>query len=552
MASLQILPLGGIGKVTQNMYLYIYGDEILIVDCGIGFPDVYSPGVDIMIPDIAYLSKQLEQGKHIAGMILTHGHDDHIAALPYILPQLPEFPIYASPLTAGFASQRMTDGGIQREITVIRDGERYQVGENFNFESLAVTHSVPDTKHFAIRTPEGMIYHGTDFKIDKQPVNGVTVDIERIKQLGEEGVLCMLLDCLRVEREEWVPSESTVGPVIDRIISETKGKAIVTMMSSHIHRIQQTVDSAHRHGRQVAFVGRSVEQNVRTALELNELHIPEGTLIEKEDIENTRDSELCIIVAGSQGQEGSSLVRAVFGEHPMIKISADDTVLFSADAIPGNEIPYYAAIDELSRNGINVLYPDIVKDLHESGHGSAAEQREMVSMLKPRYAFPIGGADRHRVLFVTRVAEPEGLRKDQVLLPLSGEVLQFENGTVHSGELVNLKMQAVDGLGVGDVGPKVLSDRRTLAEGGIIVLIIPRVQGHLELNDIRVVSRGFVFMRDAGEVIKYIQDRTAEIVDSLKKPKDDEIKRAIEKRLGRSLYKIIRREPIILPVIVEL
>lgn len=552
MAAVKVLSLGGLGKVTQNMYVYMYEDEILIVDCGIGFPDVYTPGVDVMIPDITYLLNKLEEGMHIAGMILTHGHDDHIAALPYILPQLPEFPIYGSPLTAGFASQRMVDGSVQREITVIRDHEVYQVGQYFSFESLAVTHSVPDTKHFAIRTPEGMIYHGTDFKIDKHPVDGVTVDTDRIKELGEEGVLCMLLDCLRVERSEWVPSESTVGPVIDRLVGEAKGKAIVTMMSSHIHRIQQTVDSAHKHGRKIAFVGRSVEQNVKTALELKLLQIPEGTLIDKEDIENTADKQLCIIVAGSQGQEGSSLVRAVFGEHPMIKISADDSVIFSADAIPGNEIPYYAAIDELSRNGINVLYPNIVDDLHESGHGSAEEQKEMVKLIKPKYALPIGGADRHRVLFTSRVAEQVGMSKDQVLLPLSGEVLEFENGTVHSGELVSLKMQAVDGLGVGDVGPKVLADRRNLSEAGIIVLIIPRIQGQLDLGNIHVVSRGFVFMRDAGEVIKYIQERTAEIVNSLQKPKDDEVKRAIEKRLARSLYKIIRREPIILPVIVEL
>lgn len=552
MAAVQILPLGGIGKVTQNMYLYVYDQEIMIVDCGIGFPDVYTPGVDVMIPDITYLLKLLEQGKELVGMILTHGHDDHIAALPYLLPQLPDFPIFASPLTAGFAQQRMSDGNLQREITVIRDGQRYEVGTQFSFESLAVTHSVPDTKHFAIYTPEGIIYHGTDFKIDKEPVDGQRVNLERVKQLGDEGILCMLIDCLRVEREEWIPSESTVGPVIEKVISETKGKVIATMMSSHIHRIQQTVNAAHKHGRKVSFVGRSVEQNVRTALELGQLHIPEGTYIEKEEIEQTADQKLCIIVAGSQGQEGSSLVRAVFGEHQVIKISADDTVIFSADAIPGNEIPYYGAIDELSRNGIKVIYPDIMPNLHQSGHGSAAEQRELLQLGKPRFVMPIGGADRHRVLFTSRVAQEVGMNENQVVLPLVGEIVELEQGTVRRGELITLKMQAVDGLGVGDVGPKVLADRRSLAEAGIIVLIIPRIQGHLELSDIKVVSRGFVFMRDAVEVIKYIQERTAEIVNSLQKPKDDEVKRAIEKRLARSLYKIIRREPIILPVIVEL
>ncbi len=552
MSELKILPLGGMGKVTQNMYLYWYEDEILIVDCGIGFPDIYSPGVDVLIPDVAFLLRLIAEGKRIVGMILTHGHDDHIAATGYILPQLPVFPIYASPLTAGFAQQRMTDGGVSREITVIKDHTPYKVGTHFEFSSLSVTHSVPDTKHFAISTPAGVVYHGTDFKIDPKPVDGVTVDMAYMKEIGDKGVLCMLLDCLRVEQSEWVDSESSVGPTLDMLVQETEGKVIATMMSSHIHRIQQTVDAAHAYGRKVAFVGRSVEQNVKIALELNMLHIPDGTFIDKEDIENTADNKLCIIVAGSQGQEGSSLVRAVFGEHPLIQIAPKDTVIFSADAIPGNEVPYYGAIDELSRNGIQVRYPSITPDLHKSGHGSAPEQQEMVKLIHPDYVMPIGGADRHRVLFSSRVAEAVGMHKDQVLIPGSGEILSFENGQARVTDKITLKIQAVDGLGVGDVGTQVLSDRLSLSESGIIVVIIPRIKGQLELSDISVVSRGFVFMKDAGEVIKYIQDRTAEIVVSLKDAKDDELKRAIEKRLARSLYKIIRREPIILPVIIEM
>lgn len=552
MNQLKILPLGGMGRVTQNLYVYEFDQEILIVDCGIGFPDIQMFGVDVILPDVTYLHKQIEAGKKVVGMILSHGHDDHIAATGYLLPDLPEFPIYASPLTAGFAELRMKDGGVNREITRVEDGQEYKAGSNFSFESMAVTHSVPDTKHFAITTPAGVIYHGTDFKIDDSPVDGVKTNLKRIKEIGQSGVLCALLDCLRVERQERIPSESTTGPAIEKEIASTAGKSVVTLMSSHIHRIQQTIDAAVKNNRKVAFVGRSVEQNVQVALETKKMNIPPGALIEKEDLEKYQDNELCIIIAGSQGQEGSSLVRAVSGEHRQVSLNPKDKVIFSADAIPGNEIPYYRAIDELCHQGVDVIYPDLAPNLHQSGHPSAVEQQQILKLLNPKYVMPIGGGDRHRVKFVTLVAEKVGIDKKNVLLPDTGQIVSFQDSRVNMTEKVKVNPQSVDGLGVGDVGPRVLADRKALSQSGMIVIVIPKKKKQLRLREMKVISRGFVFMKESEEVVAYIKERTAEIVSSLgKNPKESEIRTAVEKRLGRSVNKIIRRQPMIVTVVVD-
>lgn len=554
MSKLTLIPLGGMGNVTQNMYLYEYENEILIVDCGIGFPDHYMPGVDILIPDISYLLKRIEQGSKIVGMILSHGHDDHIAATPYLLPHLPEdFPIYGSPLTAVFAEQRMGDGKVQRKVTVVSDKKTEKISNFFSAEFISVTHSVPDTKHIVIHTPEGIIYHGTDFKLDPAPVDGKVTDMQAISALKDRNVLCMLIDCLGVEKSEWVKSESTCGPAIEQTMAETKGKYVLTLMSSHIHRIQQAVNAAEKFNRKVAFIGRSVEQNVKNAVDLKMLHIPDGVQIDKRDLDQHADDKLCVIVAGSQGQEGSSLVRAIFGDHRILQIKQNDKVVFSASAIPGSELNYYGAIDELSRNGIHVVYPTLLPDLHQSGHGSAPEQHEIVSSIMPQYLMPIGGQDRHRVLFDTVVAEKLGYSQDAVLMPSTGEVLGFENGKVSVVDTITLKPQVVDGLGVGDVGPIVLSDRRMLGQAGMVVVVMPRFKGRLELDKIKVISKGFVFVKEADEVVQFIRQETAKIAADNKAPKDDQgLTKLIEKRLARKLYKIIRREPMIIPVILDL
>jgi len=565
MSRLKLIPMGGMGNVTQNMYVYEYGDEILIVDCGIGFPDVYMPGVDTIIPDISYLLERIKKGKKIVGMVLTHGHEDHIGAMGYILPDLPDFPIWGSPLTVGFAEQRMKDKGVGRKVQPLMDKKQVEISKHFAVTSLAMTHSIPDTKHIVIDTPEGVIYHGSDFKLDKNPVDKINPDLDFVAELGKEGVLLALLDCLRVEKKQWVKSESTVGPVFESLLDSTKGRFIVTLMSSHIHRIQQLTDAATKRGRKLAFVGRSVEQNVKVAMGMGMLHINKADIIDKRDIKDYPGDKLCVIIAGSQGQEGSSMMRAVYGDHRQLQIRENDKVVFSADAIPGNEIPYYNAIDELCRNKVEVIYPDVEPDIHQSGHASAEEQREIISLLKPKYVMPIGGADRHREKFREYVAQPLGYDDNHLLLPRSGEVLAITgdfgkdpnntNGVMTKVEVidhVNLKPRAVDGLGIGDVGKVVLSDRLSLSQAGIIVLLLHRKNNRFDMSKTEVVSRGFVFMKEADEVIEFIKLKTAEIMDTLNsKAKDDEIKRAIDKRLSRRLYKVIKREPLIVPVIIE-
>ncbi len=365
----------------------------------------------------------------------------------------------------------------------------------------------------------------------------------------------MLTDCLRVERDEWTPSESTVGPAIEEELVNTKGKVLVTLMSSHIHRIQQTVDAAVKDGRKVTFIGYSVEKNTKVARELEMLDIPKGSLIDKRDMDNYSDDELCLIIAGSQGQEGSSLVRAVFGEHHVVSIKPDDKVIFSADAIPGNQNRYYRAIDELARNGVDVVYPTINENLHSSGHAAAPEQRELLQLTDPQYVMPIGGADRHRMKYIDFVAEKVGYDGNRVLIPGTGDVLAFDkDGRVGIDEEIRVNPQLVDGLGVGDVGPIVLRDRKRLSEAGMIVLLIKRSengQGY-DLDDIFVVSRGFVFMKEADEVIEFIKTQTADIISGMKNlPHEGKLRHIVANKLSKRLYGVIEREPMILPVFID-
>lgn len=552
MSKLRILPLGGMGSVTKNMFVYEYADEMLIVDCGIGFPELNMHGVDLLIPDASYVVEQVKLGKKVVGMVFSHAHDDHIAAAGYILPQINmDFPLYAAPLTAAFAAQRLGDHGVEKEIKWLKDREPVKLGA-FEVSSIAMTHSVPDTKHLIIRTPEGIIYHGSDFKLDTAPVDGVLPDYDAITALAREGILCMMVDCLRIENDKNTLSESTVKAAFVRELADVKGKVVMTLMSSHIHRIQQAVEVAIGFGRKLVFIGRSVEQNVQEALQLGHLKIEPQHIIDKRLIDQFRDDELCLIVAGSQGQEGSSLMRAIFGDHPVLRITPADKVIFSADVIPGNEQPFYGAIDELAKNKIDVVYPDIRHDLHVSGHASAPEQQQLIEMGKAKYLFPIGGAYRHRKLF-TDLAETIGYDQSKVLLPDDGQVIEFENGHHQMGETLTLKELMVDGKGVGDVGTMILSDRRIMSHDGMVVFVIPKVKGKYDLKSVQVVSRGFIFMKDSEEFIAEMKLGVAEIINEMKKSgeKESEMKYRIEKRMSRKFDKMIGRMPLIMTVFVE-
>lgn len=536
------------GNVTKNMFVYEYNNELLIVDCGIGFPEQYMLGVDILIPDVTYIQKRLKEGAMVVGMCLSHGHDDHIAALAYILPMIKQdFPIYGSPLTAAFAQARMEDAEVSRKVQVYDENRPLKLGKYFSVETVKVTHSVPDTRHLIIRTPEGVCYHGSDFKFDMNPVDGVRSDFNAMAKIGSEGVLCALIDCLRIERDTWSPSESSIGETLEREIRDCKGKYIVTLMSSNLHRVQLAVDVAMKHGRKVVFIGRSVEQNVSIAIELGVLRIPKSVMVSKKYMDQYKDNELCLIIAGSQGQPGSSLVRASFGEHPLVTIGKRDKVVFSTEPIPGNESNVYTTIDELAKNGVDLAYSDIHTGLHVSGHAGLVEQQLIVSLLKAKYLFPIGGTERHRVQF-RRMAEDLGYKEQQVLLPATGVVMEFSQGGVRKGDQLSLKEFMVDGLGVGDVGNMVLSDRKTMAEEGMVVVVIPEYAGRYDTHNIYVASRGFVFMKHAEEIVQKIKNITAEVLKTSTKADEPELKKLIEKRLSREMQNVIGRTPLIIPV----
>src|SRR3989344_4534626 len=500
---LRFIPIGGIGGVTKNMYVYEYQDQILVVDCGIGFPDATMLGVDLLIPDVAYLEARRDK---IVGMVLTHGHDDHIAGLPYILPNLGNIPIYGSKLTIGFAKERLADFNVTANTQLLPDDQPLRLGV-FSIETVRITHSVPDARHLVITTPEGVMYHGSDFKFDLAPVDGILPEFQKMAVMGKRGVLCLLSDCLRSEKPGWSLSESILRDTFEREIRDAKGKFIVTAMSSNVHRIQQAIDVAAAHGRKIALVGRSVEKNIRVAARLGMMRLPEKLIIKKQRIKQLPPSQVCVIIAGSQGQPGSSLVRAVDEEHDFVKINPEDKVVFSTEPIPGNENAVYETIDSLSKQGVDVSYSDIDDDLHVSGHASSGEQKLLMALLKPRYLIPIGGTFRHMVQY-RKLANDMGYKDDQVLLLEDGQVVEFNQGKVARTGVIPLKNVMVDGLGVGDVGKIVLRDRKTMSKEGIVIVVVPVSQQTGQMGgEVEVISRGFVFMKESQELVEQIKEK---------------------------------------------
>jgi ribonuclease J len=549
---LKIIPLGEVGTtVTKNMFVYELEDELIIVDCGIGFPEDSMYGVDVLIPDITSLQ---ESKKKILGMILSHGHDDHIAALPYIIPKLPDFPIFASKLTGAFAQERMNEFGIQKRVEVLDDNRGIRLG-NFAIESIKMTHSVPDTRHLIITSPEATIYHGSDFKIDLTPVDGVKPELQKIAMAGDRNIDILLSDCLRSEQKGFSLSESSVYDTIQTAIRNAKGKVIVTVMSSHIHRIQQIVNAAAEVKKKIAFFGRSVEQNTRVAQELGFLKISDQVIVKRNRINRIPDNELCLIVAGSQGQTGSALVRAAQGEHEKIEIKAGDTVIFSADPIPGNEKAVYETVDSFAQKGAEVLYSDSVDNLHVSGHGSAGDLMLLMELVKPRYLMPIGGNYRHMVQY-QKLAQQMGNKKENILLLNAGDTIEInENKQVKIGEKIILKNIMVDGLGIGDVGRVVLRDRKLMAEEGILVVIIPIDERQVKLiGEIEIISRGLVYEKQAQDLINRVKSDLNNLINNLTPPVTDwnSVKNKIRMRVEELLSEELERFPIIIPLIMRM
>ncbi len=546
---LKIIPLGGMGDVTKNMYVYEYADNILVVDCGIGFPGVEMYGIDLVIPDITYLRER----KHmIRGIILTHGHEDHIGALPYVLPEI-KTRVFATKLTAALVETKIKEFEIDQKIELIDEQTVLRLGP-FTIEPVHVTHSIPDAVNYLIKTPVGTVYHGSDFKFDWTPIDGKATSVNKIARAGEEGIVCLLSDCVRVEKEGYTLSERVIEETLEKEISSCGGKFIVTTQSSNISRLQQAINVGLRHNRKIVLLGRSIDQAVEVAKKLNYIKVPDHALVSDRHASKVPPKNLLLLVAGSQGQVDSALSRVARGDHKFIKIAKGDTVVFSSDPIPGNENAVYTLIDELTWLGARTVYTDILEDLHVSGHGSEQDLRLMIALTKPKHLIPIGGTFRH-MRHYANLALDMGYKEEQVKLLENGQVLAIDHqGNTHMAGRVEVKNIFVDGLGVGDVGHVVLRDRQQMAADGIVVIIVSVSVNTGELvGEPDVISRGFVFMKEAEGLInrakqvvkKQFQRRPQHVVDW------QFIKKQLAGSLEEFFYRETHRRPMVLPVIVE-
>jgi ribonuclease J len=536
------------------MYIYEYDDDIVILDCGIGFADEDMPGVDFLIPDISYL---LDKKQKVRGILHTHGHDDHIGALPYIWPEL-KCPIYASRITCGFIKTKLAEHELPTDQLVeINPDEPLQLGA-FNFQFFRLSHSIPDTIGFVIDTPVGRVIHSADFKFDWTPVIGAPTDVQRIAQLSAEGVLLLLSDSLGAEKPGYTLSEQVIRSQFESVAQKTLGKMMITTTSSNISRIQMALDIAAKYNRKVAVSGRSMDQNIGVARNMGYLKFSDENYVSLEDIGKYEDQELLLIVAGSQGQSEAALSRVARDEHKHIKLRPGDSVIFSTDPIPGNENQTNRLIDQLIARGAEVYYSNIFSNIHVSGHAAQEELKLMLGLVKAKYLLPIGGTERSTKKYGD-MAQAMGYSKGQILITHNGDIIEF---TAQKDQVVTPKIVGkietkdvmVDGLGIGDLSEVVMHDRQTMAEEGMLVVIVPvdHQTGKIQ-SGVEIVSRGFVYMKESSEFINDIARLVDDILDEGHGEKQDwnMMKKKIEDRVSKYIYKEIKRNPLVLPVVFE-
>ncbi len=547
---LKIIPLGGCGEIGKNMTIFEYGNDMIVVDCGLMFPQDEMLGVDFVIPNINYI---LQNRKKLQGMIITHGHEDHIGGLPYILPKItPQ--IYTTKLTKGLIEVKLSEFKLKKpKINSINPGQKIKLG-CFQIEPFHVTHSIPDCIGLAITTPVGLVIHTADFKFDPTPVEGKPTDLKELAKFGQRGVLILLSDSTNAEVEGHTPSERTLSATFDKIFRESRGRIIVTSFASLINRIQQVINSAATYGRKVAISGRSMSNNIKIALKLGYLKIPPNILVPLQEAIKMPDHKIAIMCTGSQGEEMSALVRMSSGDHKQIKIKKGDTVVISASPIPGNERSISNTINDLFREGARVIYGKQL-DIHVSGHASREELKQMINLIKPKFFIPIHGEYRHLHLH-GKLAEKAGVKKENVFLIENGEVLEVGyNLARKSTQKVPAGLVMVDGIRVGDVGEVVLRDRHLMAQDGIFVIIttIDKKTGQL-LTSPDIISRGFVYMKASEDLIKKTKE---EVVSALRERNGQYpanwtfIKNKIRNDIAEFLFNQTGRRPMVLPVIIE-
>ncbi len=554
---LRVIPLGGIGEIGKNSTLIEHGRDLVLIDAGVKFPEEEQRGVDLVIPDYTYLKAHREQ---LRAILLTHGHEDHIGALPYLLPQLAAdgggpVTLYGSDLALGFVENKLRERrALQHaDFCKIEPGKRYPLSQSMDAEFVPVSHSIPGSMAIVLHTPEGKLIATGDFKFDPTPISGPPTDEARLRQLGDEGVLVLLSDTTRVETAGRTPSEQTVKETVGRIVNEAPGRVIITTFASNITRLQHAVTTAHASGRKVAVVGRSMENNLGVAMDLGYLQVPEGTLVTVDQAAKLKPRQVLLITTGSQGEPSSALSRIAAGEHRSIRLLPGDTVILAASPIPGNETTVAQTIDNLFRRGAHVIYNTLVPTIHVSGHGARDELRQMLELTRPKYAVPLHGEYRHLLLYRDMAVE-WGLPPERVPIPEIGDILQFtpeegrKVGEVPSGSVL------IDGLTIGNVTKVVLRDRQHLSEDGVIFasLVVDRDTGQL-LSGPEIVARGFVHPDGDG-----LLDGAAQEVRRVLKRRGGqgriEYGRVVEQTaqvLGGYIYRHTHQRPMILPVVTE-
>ena len=547
---LRIIPLGGLGEIGKNMMALEYGDEIIIVDCGVQFPEEGMLGVDLIIPDVSYL---VERADRIRGILITHGHEDHIGALPFILPQIPT-QVFAPRLAHGLISAKLKERRATREFTStpIDPGIPYQFGQHFAARWFRVCHSIPDAMGIALHTPLGTVIHTGDFKIDHTPVDGRTFDLTALAGYGEEGVLLLLSDSTYAEVPGYTPSERVVGDALDRAIREAPGRVLVATFASLVSRVQQVVDAAARHGRKVSIVGRSMVETVNVASELGYLRLPPGILLPLNATRNLPQEQVVLMTTGSQGEPTSALVRIANEEHRDVRIMAGDTVVISATPIPGNELPVSRTIDNLLRQEARVLY-DRIATVHVHGHASQEELKLVLNLVKPRYFVPVHGEYRHLNAHA-QLAWDLGVGKDGIFVLEDGDVLEIGAEGASTGERIKAGPIFVDGISRRDTGSKVLTQRRSLSRDGVVVVVVPLDRdSRCPAGDPLTIASGFM---EEGETETLFQELGAHLVSELSRnggppPTEEEVKAKVRETARSFIGNVTRRSPMIIPVVTE-
>lgn len=545
---LKVIPIGGLGLIGMNITAFEYNDSIIIVDCGMAFPENDMLGIDVVIPDVTYLKDNIDKVK---GMVFTHGHEDHIGALPYILREL-NVPLYATKLTMGLIERKLTEHNLMRgtKRKVVKPGQSINLGE-FRIEFIKTNHSIQDAVALAIYSPAGIVVHTGDFKVDYTPVFGDAIDLQRFAEIGKKGVLALMCDSTNAERPGFTASERTVGHTIDNLFAENKDhRIIIATFASNVDRVQQIINTAYKYGRKVVVEGRSMVNVIATASELGYLNIPDNTLIELEQMKNYPDNQMVLITTGSQGESMAALSRMAASVHKKVVIKPGDTVIFSSNPIPGNEKAVSKVINELYMKGANVIFQDV----HVSGHACQEEIKLIYTLVHPKYAIPVHGEYRH-LKAQANLAEGLGIEKDHIFILKTGDVLEMDDESAKVTGHVQTGSILVDGLGVGDVGNIVLRDRQHLAEDGIViaVLTLERYSNQI-LSGPDIVSRGFVYVREAEDLMEEAREIVQTAMEGcISHHVTDwgKMKTAIRDTLGEFLWKRTKRRPMILPIIME-